>query len=386
LINALNLSGSTVLVTGASGFIGGRLVDYLFYHYNAKILALTRNYGRSVLLARLPVKLVPGDLLDPESLQKAAADCDAIFHCAAGMSGDDDVRYRTTVEGTRNILDAALANKVKLFLYVSSIAVHGPNPGSVIDENTPLTYCNDIYTDAKIDAEKLVSQYGNEKGLPIVIVRPTVVYGPRSNSWTVGPINNMKNNRLTLIDGGSGIANHVYIDDVVQGMLLAAKCPEAIGEVFILSYGNGATWKEFFSYYTLLLGIDLPDISVETINHQRQQIDQLRNPINKGLSFLASPHARSVAYEIPGAKTVLKLAEKTLPNQWKQSILSRANRMREIKLNPPILPRNMLVEMFCAKGICKIDKAQNILGYHPEFSLDEGMKLTEAWLRHVRLV
>lgn len=382
----LTLQDATVLVTGATGFIGGRLVDYLVSHYKANVRALIRNYGRAVRLARWPVELVPGDLMDPDSLRKAVAGCDIVFHCAFGTTGEDEVRRSVTVDGTQNMLEASLAAKVKRFVHISTIAVHGPDPGPTVDENTPLLYSNNLYADAKTDAEKLAFQYVQEKGLPVVILRPTIVYGPRSRAWTLGPVNNLKKGKLALIEDGSGIANHVFVDDVVQALLLAATRPEAVGEAFVISYGSGVTWKEFFGYYARMLGIELPNLTLQAIRQQKQQLEQLRNPINMGLSFVASPHAQSVVRGMPGIGPAVGLALKVLRKSVKRAILDRATTLREIKLNPPDLPSQWIIDLFCAKGICRIDKARRILGYQPQFSLDEGMKLTEAWLGYAKII
>lgn len=382
----IDLNGKNVLVTGASGFIGGRLVDYLVSYCHANVRALVRNFGHAVYIARLPVNLVPGDLTDRESLRQAVSGCEIVFHCAAGMTGEDVERIGTTVEGTRNILDAALEANVKRFVYISTVAVYGPDPGSIVDENTPLVKSGDLYADSKLEAEKLVIQYGVEKHLPVTILRPTIVYGPRSGSWTLGPLNNIRAGKLAFINGGSGFANQVYIDDVVQALLLAATRPEAIGEVFVISNGKWVTWKEFFGYYERMLGVDIPHISLETIDYQRSQISRLRNPFYMGLTFIASPHAQSVIKQIPGLNLVFRLFSKVLPKRIKASAAKQAAALREVKINPPLLPSPWITRLYMAKGVCKIDKARRLLGYEPQVSLEEGMRLTEAWLRYNRLI
>ncbi len=381
-----SLHSAPVLITGATGFIGGRLAEYLVEHYGANVRALVRRYGRAVRLARYPVQLAPGDLLNTDSLKKAVEGCEVVFHCAFGAVGEDDERRSVTVDGTRNLLEAAVAAGVKRFVHMSTISVHGADPGSVIDEQTPTPYTGDLYGDSKIDAEKLVLEYARTRGLPVVILRPTIVYGPRAGGWTVGPVARMKNGDFTLIDNGNGIANHVYVDDVVQALLLAATRPNVIGETFIISYGEGVTWRNFFSHYAQLLGIELPNLAVATINAQRQQLAQLRSPLNLGLSFAASPHAQSVAQQLPVVGPLVRLTTKALPTGLKTRVLEHATKMREIKLNPPVLPRPWIVELFCAQGICKIDKAQRMLGYQPQVSLAEGMQRTAEWLRDVRMI
>jgi nucleoside-diphosphate-sugar epimerase len=382
----INLGDATILVTGATGFIGHRLVEYLALHYGANVRALVRNYGPAVHLARLPVELVSGDLLQPDSLARVMDGCDLIFHCAAGMSGSDESRRSVTVEGTRHLLDAAARANVSRFVHVSTVAVHGPNPGPVIDESLPLAHSNDLYADAKLDAEQLVFAYGRDRGVPVTVLRPTVVYGPRSGSWTLGPITQMKRGTFTLIEGGEGSAHHVYVDDVIQGLLLAATRPEAVGEAFILSSGESVPWRHFFSHYARLLGIDLPDLTRQEIDLQRKRLDQLRNPMHMALSFAASPRAYTLTHQIRGVGASLDLLTRAIPPRAREAVLAHATSVRQAKLNPPKPPRPWVVDFFSARNHCRIDKAQRLLGYAPQFSLEEGMALTVDWLRHTRRV
>lgn len=386
MTNTQNLRTSKILITGASGFIGGRLAEYLALHYGADVRCLVRTYGKAVRLARLPVTLVSGDLLNADTVQAAARGCDIVFHCAFGVSGAPAERHRGTVEGARNVLEAAAAAGVKRFVHVSTIAVHGPDPGVQISEETPLQHSNDVYADAKIEAEKLVNLYGATRGLPVTIVRPTIVYGPRAGGWTVAQIQQMRSGKHTLIDDGAGTANHVYVDDVVQLLLRAAVRPEAVGETFIASYGTGVTWREFFQHYADVLGVELRNLSLETIAQQRKRMDQLRRPHNMGLSFAASPHAQSIVRELPVVGGLVQAAHRRLPSGVKHSLLAHAAAMREVKLNPPVLPRQWMIDLFCAKGVCRIDKAQRLLGYQPQFDLATGMQRTQSWLRDVRMI
>jgi nucleoside-diphosphate-sugar epimerase len=386
LNNLLDLHARKIAVTGATGFIGGRLVDYLVLHYEASVRALIRGYGRAVRLARLPVDLVVGDVLDFASVQEGIKGCDFVFHCASDASGDDETRYRIIVEGTRNALEAAKQAEVKRFIHVSTIAVHGPNPGSSVNENSPMIYGTGVYADAKIDAEKLVHRYTKDVGLPVVIVRPTIVYGPRSVAWTLNPINAMKKGKISLLEGGSGTVNHVYIDDVVQALLLAATHPEAVGETFIASCGSVVTWREFYGYYAQMLGVEMPNLSLKMIDQSRKKLRKLRNPINLGLSFITSPHAQSIVKEFSGPNKILNIGNSVIPKRIKTSVINRASEMRDVKLNPPAIPNQAFVDFYLAKQICEIEKAKRVLDYHPHFSLDEGMKLTESWLSYSRII
>ncbi|MBX2998555.1 MAG: NAD-dependent epimerase/dehydratase family protein [Caldilineaceae bacterium] len=382
----IDLRNATILVTGASGFIGKRLTEYLTLHYGANVRAMVRSYGPAVHLARLPVEIIAGDLMDPISLQRAISGCDLVFHCAAGISGSDESRRSVTVDGTRHLLEVARQAQVSRFVHISTVAVHGPNPGPIIDERLPLVHSNDIYADAKADAEQWVFRYGKETGLPVTVLRPTVVYGPRSGAWTVGPISGMQRGAFKLIGGGVGSAHHVYVDDVVQALLLAATRPEAVGEAFIISSNSSVPWHEFFGYYAQLLGIELPNLSLEEIALQRQRLKQLRNPVEMALTFAASPRARVLAHQIPGVGASVDLLTKAIPQSTRTTLLAHAASVREAKLNPPKPPKPWIVDYFCAQNRCRIEKAQRMLGYQPQFSLEEGQKLTTEWLRAERII
>jgi hypothetical protein len=101
-------------------------------------------------------------------------------------------------------------------------------------------------------------------------------------------------------------------------MLLAATRPDAVGQAFIVSYGNGVTWKDFFGYYARMLNIKLPNLSLEMIHQQQRQIESLSDPFNIGLSFAASPHAQSVIREIPLVGPGFKIAINAIPNSYEE--------------------------------------------------------------------
>lgn len=379
--------GRRILVTGGSGFIGGRLIDYLVAG-GAKVRSLIHRNGPAVRLARLPIEMISGDLLDPESIAKAVAGCDVVFHCAYGSSGEDSLRRLINVEGTVNLIRESSRHKVKRFVHVSTIAVHGPDPGPVVDETAPIVESGNAYADSKAEAERKVFQLGKELGVPVTVVRPTIVYGPRSPAWTTGPLARMKAGTFSLIGNGNGLANHVYVDDVVQALLLSAVHPEAIGEAFIVSEGNPVSWQEFFSYYAGLLELkSLPKLDLDQIHQELEARKALRNPLWYGLSFAASPHAQNVLAELTGIGSATQHILDLMPAQTRTRIALKADELRELKLTPPpSVPSQWAIDMFSSQSICRIDKAKQMLGYQPKFTLDEGMRLTGLWIRETGLV
>ena len=117
---------------------------------------------------------------------------------------------------TENILRVSIDKGVRRFIHFSSVAVYGMNPPDGSDETTPYQPCGNLYCDTKIASEKVVWTAHHETRLPVVVIRPTNVYGPCSNPWTVRPIKLINSGQMILINGGTGICNYVYIDNLLM--------------------------------------------------------------------------------------------------------------------------------------------------------------------------
>lgn len=326
----MDLKERRVLVTGATGFIGGRLAERLVEEEGAKLTALVRNVENANQLASLGVEIVQGHVNDMGAIRRAVSDCEIVFHCAAlihDVTAKRDEFHRVNVEGTRNVLEAAAEAGVIRFIHLSSIGVYGVSPKKGTQETDPYQPSGDPYCDSKIEAERVALRFA--KRLPVVIIRPANVYGPRSSFWTVGLLEMIKADKLQMIDAGNGMSNHVYIDNLVDAILLAAKNDIASGEAFIVSDGVNTSWKDFLRYYTRMLG---------------------REP----LSSISKPKAWLIAFFQEG---FAQLTGKT----------------------PEISRR--AVGFWTQNGTYAINKAQTKLGYSPRIPLEEGMKRTEFWLR-----
>jgi len=135
----MEIRGLSALVTGASGFIGGRLAERLATEEGVRVRAMVRNPKKAEQLRKLPLEIVKADLLDLSSLRKAINGCDLVFHCAALVreTGDRNEFFKTNVKGTENILKASSDAGIKKFIHFSSVAVYGLNPPDGADETTP---------------------------------------------------------------------------------------------------------------------------------------------------------------------------------------------------------------------------------------------------------
>ena len=180
-----------IFITGGTGFIGGRLVEKLVADKHEVVL-LIRDPGKADNFKNKNVTLITGDLFDKDTFKKGMTGCDWVFHLAAftrPWSKDPSMAYRTNVTGTINIFDAALESNVRKVVLTSTGGIMSfSQDGKAVNEITNLNpEYHTLYEKTKAEAEKIAVEY-YKKGLPVVIVNPTRVYGPgrlsKSNSLT----------------------------------------------------------------------------------------------------------------------------------------------------------------------------------------------------------
>jgi nucleoside-diphosphate-sugar epimerase len=238
-----------VFITGASGFIGRALYErYAADGHDVRGCDLVADPGRDV---------VSGDVGQRGAWQDHAAGCDLVIHTAATVSlrleRPDEV-WRANVLGTAHALEAAGGGGATRFVHFSSVTAFGFDFPDGVEETYPVHTTYVPYPDTKIASEQVVLQAHIEGRISATIVRPGDVYGPRSRAWAVIPVELIKARRFTLPGGGRGIHSPVYIDNLVDGVVLAAAAPEAAGQIFTLSDGYGVPCREFFQPYADLVG------------------------------------------------------------------------------------------------------------------------------------
>ena len=191
------------------------------------VVALVRSPAKATELAELGCELVEGDLSDDAAIRKATVGCDAIFHSAAvynvGIPASErPAMYEANVTGTENVLDAAIDAGVKRIVYVSTIGVFGNTRGKVVDETFERTDKKwlSVYDETKYLAHQ-VAKDRIGKGAPVIIVMPGGVYGPGDHSEIANIIDQVRTGKMKLIPFGDTAFNLVYVDDVVDGILLA---------------------------------------------------------------------------------------------------------------------------------------------------------------------
>jgi len=327
----MDITGKTALVTGATGFIGGRLAERLAAD-GVKVRALVRNPAQAAHLAGVGIEVVPGDITRPETLPPAVAGCQLIFHAAAWVSetGSRSQVWAVNVDGTQNLLNAALAaGAITRFVHVSSCAVYGSLQQFNIAEATPMRRRGNLYADSKVAAEEAVFQAYRERGLPVVAARASQVYGPGSAQFTIRPVTVIKAGKMVLVDGGRYLCKPVYIDNLVDGLILCATVPAAVGEAINLTDDQPVPWRDFFGAYGRMLGIE---------------------------SFPSVPYPLAWLLALFNEAKAAARGQKTGLNRGAVSSLRSRNSFSN-------------------------QKARQLLGWEPRVDLAEGMRRTEAWLR-----
>ncbi|HOM80859.1 MAG TPA: NAD-dependent epimerase/dehydratase family protein [Armatimonadota bacterium] len=357
--------GRRVLVTGGTGLIGSRLAERLALEGKAQVRALVHTWSKAAWVSRADVQLVQGDIRDPAAMAEALQGCDVVFHCAAARGGWPLCRA-TNVEGTRTVLEAAAKSGTARVVHLSCAAVHGPLFAEGADETAPLMRSGIPYIDTKIESEELVRHFSASHGLPATIVRPAPVWGPCSPGFTVMPVRQMQLGRWSLVDGGHGICNAVYIDHLVDALLLAGEREEALGETFLVADDYGITWGEFFEHYRRMVNTGpLPSVRSES-----PVARALRRPI-RAIDWLLGPGPRMPEYE--PAPILVRGARSGL-------MRLRARLTRHAPFS------DWDLDLYSKQGKLNIAKARTLLDYKPRLSLDEAMRATEAWLHDQHLL
>jgi farnesol dehydrogenase len=253
------MSEMTYFITGATGYIGERLALKLAGDGHM-VHALIRLPERARKLSHPNIQLFEGDILEISTIEKAIKDCDFAFHLAAYAkvwSKDKELPYKINVQGTANIFDMSLKHQLRRVVFTSTGGTLEPSDGiHTTSEDTPrkIHYFNP-YEQTKAKAEKLALDYV-AKGLDIVIVNPTRVYGPglisESNAMTK-IIKQFNDGRWRVIPGdGTKMGNYVYVDDVVKGHLQAMARGKS-GERYIIG-GENISYDRFFRKLRAITG------------------------------------------------------------------------------------------------------------------------------------
>jgi nucleoside-diphosphate-sugar epimerase len=396
------MKNKKILITGSSGFVGCRLATRLSLGTDYQVTAMVSRFSSAGVarLSRLPIELVHADILDLNSVVHAAQKADIIVHLAYGTRGNKRRRKDITVRGTENILKAAMRVNVSRLIHMSTAAVHGLNPvGSLLEESASFVKNGNSYIADKVRAEKKVWYYHQKHGLPVAVLRPSIIFGPWGRSWTMGIIQQIKRGAI-LADGAQGAANLVYIDNLVDAIISAIEKDAAKGEAFFVVDDEQIAWRKVYERYAAMLENSYPAISdMSAVDIARMKNSQKESIIKKWffapfligpemiLNSLKSKEIREKIYDIPMLRFIGGLIPQTLKSSLKRvddyGIVSPVNKERTITKS---LPADDLIALSGSHTRFSNVKIKRLLGYTQRISLNEAFELTKAWLRYQRII
>lgn len=349
------LGGRRVFVTGATGFIGRRLVAALV-RAGAEAAVLSRSRAG---LADLPreVRPVIGGLDDGRALAGALSGVEVLFNLAY------DVRATAAgnLAGFDRLVTAAGAAGVGRIVHLSSIVVQDAWPGADCTEDGSIDRPGgSAYRQAKIAMERRLMA----GPLSAAILRPTIVYGPGSALWTDGFASALLAGGVVLPEP-EGLCNGVFVEDVVQACLKAAVLPGLGQEPFVISGPAPFPWSALLEGYATALG--------------RGEV--IRVPVADLLARLGPRPDETTDHPPPAAARVSALLRRLVGHRRFEALAGAAR--RRMSRGRPMVPGHHLLEEFTGRGTCRIDHARARLGYAPEYDLAAGLAATAEHLRRM---
>ncbi|HPN93124.1 MAG TPA: NAD-dependent epimerase/dehydratase family protein [bacterium] len=234
------------LITGATGFIGSHIAEACA-DKGWEVKLLVRDAGRLPdEVKKLSLETFIGDVRDAESLLKAMKGMELIVHSAAlvGEWGDPKDFYDINVQGMANMIDAAEKTGTKRLIDISSTSVHGYEGFNRDTEDMPYKKTGVLYSDTKLEAEKLVWEAHAQGRVIATTIRPCMVWGPRDRAYFTKIIEMLKKRRMMYVNGGKNIAGLSHVRNICDAILLAAEKEEAQGKAFIITDDSDVTLRE----------------------------------------------------------------------------------------------------------------------------------------------
>jgi nucleoside-diphosphate-sugar epimerase len=356
-------SPSHVAITGAAGFIGGRLAEMLRRKPGIQEI---RGFSRD-RHAGLPT--IPVRLSDEAAMRKALSGCQAVVHCAF------DFQNMGSNLAIARILGRICAETEIRLVHISTAAVYEPLPNYDIDEDFR-TSPTDIYKQTKLAIEEELRQYTATLGLDLVILQPTIVYGPSGRAWTDSPIRELLTEGIALPDRGSGLCNAVYVDDVCSAAINALTANTQSAERFIINGPAPVEWREFLGAYDRMIGGGrlklLPG---------RPQDSAVRTAHDLPVPSATGPRRESVSGR------TMAMAKRYFASRLNAKARSRLNmalrRLHSLLRFGAIQnPRGEKFALYTTRCHMRSDKAFASLNYAPEFDLERGMAATVSYVQH----
>ena len=321
-------------MTGGAGFLGQHLVAEL-QQRGDEVRVVDQPSPNAAALAGREVEFCAGDICDPASLTKPMQGADAVIHLAAMSSvwAPMEPYHAVNVSGTENVCRAALAEGVGRLIHISSWTVYGMGTKEPVSEDAPLAPLkNEPYSLSKAVGDRLVQRMIRDDGLPATIIRPDTIFGPGDKVHIGRMSDRLRAGRSIIVGSGRNAMPFVFVDDIVQGLLLTLDRPQAIGQAYNIANDRPLTQEQVLRAIAEDIGAPPPRVRI--------------------------PYSALYAAAYAGEQAVR---------------LTRSQR------KPPVT--RLGVAIFGADNRHAIDKARRELGYSPSVPVREGLRRAAGWYR-----
>ncbi len=346
-----------VFVTGATGFIGRRLVLALLEN-GAHVTALLRSRHGAKALERMGAKVVIGELDDRDAMERALRGQNVLFHLAYDMRAP----ATASLAAFNGLMAAAHATRIGRIVHVSSIVVYDGWPGDDLTEESASTHAGGTpYRQTKMAMEQALIAGDT----PAAILQPTLVYGPGSALWT-DRLADWLSAGTVMLPQPEGQCNAVFVDDLVQAMLRAALLKDLRQERFIISGPTPVAWSDLLQGYAQATGTGTVHL----------------RPLEVLLARLPPDESQILPDRPPLAARISAAARRILGRERFEALVRMAKRRLARHADPrEIWPDRYMLELFATTGTCRIDHARARLGYAPEYDLTKGLAATAPYLQ-----
>ena len=367
-----------VLVLGATGFIGTRVVDELVLRRGDQVRVTVRDYRKAVRLGRLPVEWVEAPASDAALMREAARGCDAVVCCAHPFSSPREAD--AALEICRAAAAAAAATTTRRLVFLSSTMIYGTDGGDIDDETVPKP--GTPYGSIKLQCETLLGREHDAGSIRLVVIRPSIVYGPFSPSWTALPARQMQCGELVLPKDAAGACNAVFVDDVAQAVGAAVSLESGTRVAFNVNGADTPSWRQFYAGYE---GVVRPGSVGEWSLDAIRAASGSRAREQGGWSALKrafrDPAVRDRLNDIPVLSRLNQIGKSFgwtgLPSAAPRSPASNAGSRPQLVHH---LPSPMLLDLYLRAPRVDGSRAAEALGVAPR-DLRTGMAPTLEWLR-----
>ncbi len=368
---------ANVLVTGGTGFIGGHLVERLSLEQN-NIRVAARRPGTCANVSRFPVEIVPTDLLDRKSVKAAVADARIIYHLAYGNDGENPAR--TTIDGAKNVVEAAIEAGADCVVVLSTMYVFGfPRGEGEVDESFPYRPYGGEYGRTKATIERwCLARARTSLPTRIVILNPTCVFGPGGGVYTNLPVDLTREGRFCWISDGIGSCNYTYVLNLIDAIIAASEVPEAHGNRFIVNDG-AISWREFIGPLIRSIASQVPSFTASEL----KGLPRYGRPFRVEDLVSSVLSAREVRNVAKRSSTIRKLFDlgKRVGSLGGDGWASRDSSSRQEADAPAQPPPEWLASLFGpAQTTFSANKAREILKWRPKVDLAHAQAATIEWL------